>query len=200
MFDFRFARRKSRKRDLDDPKSTRKRYSKYAIGRGTYGSPEIIAWDDKSKLTIGAYCSIADGVKIFLGGEHRIDWVSTYPFSAFWDKAKHITGHPSSKGDINIGNDVWIATDAKILSGVNIGDGAVIGAGAVVSSNIPAYAIAVGNPAKIIRFRFDEDTISRLRNIAWWNWNQKEIEQALPFLLSSDIHRFIEWAEQHRTK
>jgi chloramphenicol O-acetyltransferase type B len=141
---------------------------------------------------MGAYCSTGPGVQIFLGGEHRVDWLTTYPFSEFWEAAKTIKGHPYTKGDVNIGNDVWIGAEAIILSGVTIGDGAVIGARAVVAKDIPPYAIAVGNPARIIRQRFDEKTIEKLLEIKWWNWDDAQIEKFLPILLSQDFGAFLE--------
>src|SRR5512143_2928244 len=108
------------------------RYPHYQIGRGTYGDLKVYSWGEGATLTMGSYTSVAMGAKIFLGGEHRIDWVTTYPFNALWESAKQYSGHPKTKGDVVIGSDVWIATEAMILSGVSIGDGAVIGARAVV--------------------------------------------------------------------
>lgn len=162
-------------------------------GEGTFGVPTIHSWGEGTQLLIGKYCSIAKGVNIFLGGEHRTDWVTTYPFSALWPEAKHIPGHPKSKGNVIIGNDVWIGALSCILSGVQIGDGAVVGAGALVTKDVPPYAIVGGNPAKIIRYRFDEATIEALLQIRWWDWPKEEISQALPLLLSPDIAGFIEY-------
>ena len=130
------------------------------------------------------------------GGEHRVDWVTTYPFSAIWPAvAGHIPGHPKTKGNVIIGNDVWIGMNVFILSGVTIGDGAVVGAGALVSKDVPPYAIVGGNPAKIIRYRFDPQTIKKLLSIAWWNWSDDEIIKAMPFLLSNDISSFVKLYE-----
>ena len=86
---------------------------------------KILSWGENTKLKIGKFCSIADNVTIFLGGEHRNDWVSTYPFNALLKNYEHIEGHPKSKGDVIIGNDVWIGSRVVILSGVKIGDGAI---------------------------------------------------------------------------
>src|SRR5436309_15865766 len=89
-------------------KPLRQRYPQYDIGRGSYSDDLIVrSWNNETKLKIGNYCSIAAGVKIYLGGEHRSDWVTTYPFPALWSEAAHIPGHPRSKGDVVIGNDVW---------------------------------------------------------------------------------------------
>ncbi|HZJ03697.1 MAG TPA: CatB-related O-acetyltransferase, partial [Thermoleophilia bacterium] len=140
------------------------------IGKGTYGSPAIREWGEGSKLRTGSYCSIAGGVQIFLGGEHRTDWVTTYPFNVLWESASHLRGHPATKGDVEIGNDVWIGADALIMSGVRIGSGACIGARSVVVRDVSPYEVVAGNPARHIRFRFDPDTVQALLDIAWWNW------------------------------
>jgi len=186
-----FKTRLKKKRNIDDPKGLRERYPQHRIGKGSYGNPNIHTWGEGTHLSIGAYCSIADGVQIFLGGEHRTDWVTTYPFPVFWKAAMGIQGHPRSKGDVIIGNDVWIGTEATILSGVKIGDGAVIGAKSVVVKDVPAYAIVAGNPARIIKMRFDDDTITRLLRVKWWEWSDARIERALPLLLQEDTQAFL---------
>lgn len=130
---------------------------RYDIGEYTYGIPTVHVYDDTAKLKIGKFCSLAGGVEIVLGGNHHIDWCSTFSFYeakeylSEWQKLN--LPQSRSKGDVVIGNDVWIGRNALLLSGAQIGDGAVIGAGAVVAGKIPPYAIAVGNPAKVIRFR-----------------------------------------------
>jgi len=127
---------------------------RFSVGRGTYGEPAVLSWGGPSTLRVGSFCSIAEGVVIFLGGgNHRHDWITTYPFSVFRESAKAIAGQMQTKGDVIIGNDVWIGASAVILSGVSIGDGAVIGAYAVVSKSVPAYTVAVGNPARPVRKR-----------------------------------------------
>lgn len=161
------------------------KYQKYKIGDFTYGDPIID--DFGESLTIGKYCSIARGVNIILGGEHNTKWATTYPFNTIFESKKHIKGHPVSKGPIIIGNDVWIGTEALILSGVKIGDGAVIAARSLVTKNVPPYSIVAGNPAKIIKYRFNEETIEKLLQLKWWNWpNEKVIENAEQ-LMSSKI-------------
>jgi acetyltransferase-like isoleucine patch superfamily enzyme len=119
---------------------------------------------------MGAFCSIVKGVTILLGGEHHTEWVTTFPFPVLWRAARQIRGHPKTKGEIIIGNDVWIGQDALILSGVTIGDGAVIAARAVVTKNIEPYSIVAGNPARVIRKRLLEEAIARLLAVAWWAW------------------------------
>ena len=175
----------------------RKKYPQYSFGNGTYSSDlKIYSWNEGAKFYIGSYCSIADGVQIYLGGEHNIDWVTTYPFNVLWTSGKHILGHPKTKGDVKIGNDVWIGKEAIILSGVTVGDGAVIGARSLVSKNIEPYTIVGGNPAREIRKRFDNQTIQELLKIRWWEWEPNRIERALPLLLNKDIDKFI-WASKN---
>ncbi len=164
-------------------------YAKYQIGVGTYGNPIVMDWG--SQLAIGKYCSLAENVTFILGGNHRIDWVTTYPFSVLWQDFSELKGHPATKGDIIIGNDVWIGTKSMILSGVQIGDGAIIGAGSVVTKNVPSYTIFAGNPAKLIRERFTSEQRDALVKIAWWNWSESRIRQGIPILLSGKIDEFI---------
>lgn len=160
------------------------------IGDYSYGNPQILHWGENTTLTIGKFCSIADGVKIFLGGNHRTDWITTYPFNQLndlWSNAKGIKGHPSSNGNVVIGNDVWIGNGAIIMSGVTIFDGAVIGANAVVTKDVLPYTIVGGNPAKLIRKRFSEKEIQMLLDIKWWNWQETKIQQKLETLCSGNI-------------
>jgi acetyltransferase-like isoleucine patch superfamily enzyme len=171
----------------------RSRGGRVSIGRHTYGAPLVRWWGEPANLSIGKYCSIADDVEIFLGGNHRIDWVSTYPFPAFgaWPEAKHVGGHPATRGDVAIGNDVWLGSGCVILSGVSIGHGAVVGCRAVVARDVPPYAIVAGNPATVTRMRFDPDTVDRLLASAWWDWEPARIRERLPLILSADIDAFL---------
>lgn len=173
-----------------------KRYPQYKIGQGTYGDLIVRIWSKDTNLIIGSYTSFAAGVKVILGGEHRTDWVTTYPFNVLWESSKHITGHPKTKGDVIIGNDVWIGTEALILSGVTIGDGAVVGARSVVAKDVPPYAIVVGNPAKIVKYRFDENVIARLLATQWWYWDDNKLEKAMPDILNDSIEKFLDRAEK----
>lgn len=164
----------------------------FEIGDFTYGVPQVFWWGEPVKLKIGRYCSIAKGVQIYLGGNHRTDWITTYPFSGrslvgLFPEAANIKGHPASRGDIVIGNDVWIGSDAIILSGVRIGDGAVIGAGSVVTGDVAPYEIVGGNPARRLSLRFDDDTIDTLLAIRWWDWDEATVRQNIPLLMSADI-------------
>ena len=161
------------------------------VGDYTYGDFFVREWDNKTKLVIGKFCSIAEGVMFLLGGEHRSDFISTYPFNVLLKTFSYIKGHPKSKGNIIIGNDVWIGSHAKILSGVKIGNGAIIGANSLVTNDIPDYAIVGGNPAKIIRFRFNEKTISLLNDIKWWDFDEEKLLEYIPLIQSDNIDKFI---------
>jgi acetyltransferase-like isoleucine patch superfamily enzyme len=166
------------------------------IGAHTYGKPEVVQfYGSEARLAIGKFCSIAGSVTIFLGGDHRTDWVTTYPFpvlSAFWPSVPSIPDTAVTKGDVVIGNDVWIGFGAMILAGVTIGDGAVIGARAVVASNVAPYTVAVGNPARPAGQRFDDETVSRLLRIRWWDWSDEVIAERIPLLCSGDLPSFLD--------
>lgn len=167
----------------------------YDIGDWSYGTPKVVTWGDKSKLKIGRFCAISQEVVIMLDTEHHIDWVSTYTFNGIWP---HMIaqGHPTSKGDVVIGNDVWIGYQAMILSGVKIGDGAVIGARSVVTKDVPPYAIVAGCPAKVIRYRFPQPVIDKLLKFQWWYWPLEKIYTVVPLLTSNQIDLFLYYAEQ----
>lgn len=164
------------------------------IGEHSYGAPLVRWWGEPANLTIGRYCSIADDIEIFLGGNHRVDWMTTFPFPVFsrtWPEARRNTGHPDSRGDVLIGNDVWLGSGCTILSGVTIGNGAVVAARAVVTRDVPDYAIVAGNPARTVKMRFNAKQVDQLLEIAWWNWNQDKIRSEIPCLLSNDIDGFL---------
>ena len=164
---------------------------RYRIGDYTYGKPRVVSWGEGTSLTIGKYCSISTNVIIFLGSEHRTEWVSTFPFAFLWDEAKSIKGHPSTKGDVVIGNDVWIAYGTTILSGVTIGDGAAIGACSLVTRDVPPYAIVAGNPAQVIRHRFDTETIQKLLRIKWWDWPDEKVKENVHLICSDSVAEFL---------
>jgi acetyltransferase-like isoleucine patch superfamily enzyme len=174
---------------------TREALPQYKIGRGTYGVPRLAGGSMPAGLEIGAFCSIGPDVTIFLGGEHRADWVTTFPFSRFWPAAAGLSDPPVPKGDVVIGNDVWIGRSATIMSGVQIGDGAIVGACSLVTRDVPPYAIVGGNPAKLIKMRFEPGTIERLCALRWWDWEDARIEKYLPLLLDSRVDDFLVAAE-----
>lgn len=138
------------------------------IGRGTYWHPasRFHTYVAGEKIIVGRYCSIAEDVFIASGGEHHLDTVSTWPFDNFIFGIGNPSRTYRRKSDTIVGSDVWIGHGAHVFGGCNVGHGAVIGARAVVSKDVPPYAIVVGNPARIVRHRFDERTRSALLAIA----------------------------------
>ena len=147
------------------------------------------------KLVIGKFCSIACGAKfLFTSANHTQMSLSTYPFPIFFEEwgldVQNITSAWDNKGDITIGNDVWIGYEAVILSGVTIGDGAIIGARAVVTKDVPPYTIVGGVPAKPIRKRFSDETISALLTERWWDWPEEKIARNLAAIQSGRIDQF----------
>jgi virginiamycin A acetyltransferase len=168
--------------------------NKYSVGKFTYGIPIVKDWHQGSTLKIGNFCSIAENVTIVLGGNHSIDWISSFPFGAIFDSVKDkLYKHPTiSKGDVIIGNDVWLAMNVIILSGVIIGDGAVVAAGAVITKDVAPYTIVGGNPAKPLKKRFDDESIAKLLTIKWWDWDIAKIEKNLDLISSDNIKDFIE--------
>lgn len=131
------------------------------VGKGTYGPLRVYNFGNETeKLIMGDYCSIGPNVVFLLGGEHNYKNISTYPFDQIYNKK----GVASTKGPIIVEDDVWFGYGALILSGVTIGRGAVIAAGSVVTQDVPPYAIVGGNPAKLIKYRFNKDTIEKIAN------------------------------------
>jgi len=171
-------------------------YPQYSIGVGSYGLPIVHDWNEGSTLRIGAYTSIAEQVEIFLGGHHRSDWVTTYPFPAMIDEAAAISGYAFSRGDVVIGSDVWLCTGALILSGVTVGDGAVVAAGAVVSRDVAPYSIVAGNPARHVRWRFPGPVREALLAARWWDWPEAEVRQVSSLLCSERLDAFLEYVNQ----
>jgi virginiamycin A acetyltransferase len=154
------------------------------------------------RLIIGKFCQIADGVQIITASaNHRYDGISSYPFAIFGDVAR--AGRPSMPGpgkDTIIGNDVWIGQGAKILPSAQIGDGVIIGAGAVVGGVIPAYRIVVGNPARVVRRRFDAPTADLLVRIAWWDWPIETILAHEAVICSGDVDALEKVAQKRATQ
>lgn len=144
------------------------------------------------KLKIGKFCSIACGAKfLFNSANHTVKSLTTYSFPIFFEEwgldVRDITTAWDNKGDIVIGNDVWIGYEAVIMSGVTIGDGAIIGTRAVVTKDVPPYTIVGGVPAKQIRKRFSEETISELLELKWWDWTFEKISQNIEFIKNGDL-------------
>lgn len=147
------------------------------------------------RLIIGKFCSIACGAKfLFNSANHSLASLSTYPFPIFYEEwglnIQDVAAAWDNKGDIVIGNDVWIGYEAVVLAGVTIGDGAVIGARAVVTKDVPPYAVVGGVPARLIRRRFPDDTISALLALRWWDWPADKIKPRLSALQAGQIEEF----------
>ncbi|MBO6534536.1 MAG: CatB-related O-acetyltransferase [Muricauda sp.] len=140
------------------------------------------------RLIIGKFCMIASGATFIMnGGNHLTEATSAYPFAIFggaWQDAMKGKSYPT-KGDTVIGNDVWIGHDATIMPGVQIGHGAIIATKAVVTKNVEPYTIVGGNPAKEIKKRFSEDSIARLLEMKWWDWDLEKITQNVAKLTSN---------------
>ncbi len=143
------------------------------------------------KLIIGKFCALARGVKFIMNGaNHKLSGLSTYPFQIFangWERVMPQAGDLPYKGDTVVGHDVWIGYDSLIMPGVHIGNGAIISSRSVVVSDVPAYTVVGGNPAKPIKTRFDAQTIERLQSIAWWNWPIEQITAHLECIVGGDI-------------
>lgn len=139
----------------------------------TVNGPNTDAYSLINSIEIGRYTSVARNVSI-QEYFHRSDRISSYFVNQniFDDQMKQDI---MSNGDIIIGNDVWIGTQVVILSGVSIGDGAIIGANSVVTRDIPPYAVAVGGPAKVLKYRFEVSLVERLKELKWWNWSREKI-------------------------
>ncbi|MBU3073909.1 CatB-related O-acetyltransferase [Clostridium estertheticum] len=149
---------------------------------------------NNDKLIIGKFCSIACKAKFLMtSGNHTMKSLSNYTFPIFYEEwdlpVSHITDAWDNKGDIEIGNDVWIGYDAIIMSGVKIGDGAIIATRALVTKDVPPYTIVGGVPAKVIKKRYDDETISKLLKIKWWNWTYEKIQANVKYIQSGNIDK-----------
>ena len=164
------------------------------VGRHTYGHNliSIHQWLEtpaNGNLIIGSFCSIANGVNVFLGGNHRHDWITTFPFG--WTHSrnfKKMSGpHIATNGDVVIENDVWIGSNVTIMSGVRIGCGSVIAANSHIVKDVEPYSMVGGNPARLIKQRFSHDVIDKLLKIQWWNWDDEKINSNIDILCSNDL-------------
>ena len=144
------------------------------------------------RLIIGKFCQIAAGVEFVMNGaNHQMNAVTTYPFYTLegWEMKPPAKESLPFKGDTVVGNDVWIGQNAVVLPGVHIGDGAIIGANSVVGNDVTPYTIVVGNPAKALRKRFDDELIDLLLRLKWWNKGIEEINSLIPILTNSDLQK-----------
>ena len=151
------------------------------------------------RLIIGKFCALARGVKFIMNGaNHKMSGISTYPFAIFgngWEAAMPQPGELPFKGDTVIGNDVWIGYDCLIMPGVRIGDGAIIAARSVVTTNVPAYSVVGGNPARRIKERFAPTVVDRLVALAWWDWPIEKITRHLATIVAGDVDALLACAE-----
>lgn len=179
-------------------------HPRWEVGRYTYASAHTPPADwamalapylfggNREKLVLGSFCQIADGAQfITSSANHRMDGVSTFPFAVF-DGLEGGIDHsrpsmPSGAKDTIVGHDVWIGTRAIILPGARIGNGVIVGAGAIVSGTVPDYAIVAGNPAKVVRMRFDERTVARINAVRWWGWSIETILAHEAAIVGADI-------------
>ncbi|NWC64542.1 Vat family streptogramin A O-acetyltransferase [Cedecea sp. P7760] len=143
------------------------------------------------KLVIGKFCAIAKGVQFIMNGaNHKLSGFSTFPFYIFgngWEKAMPQSGDLPYKGDTVIGNDVWVGYEALIMPGVKIGNGAIISSRSVVTTDVSAYTVVGGNPAKVIKKRFSDEIVSELEKLAWWDWPVELITKYLTAIMSNDL-------------
>ena len=145
------------------------------------------------RLIIGKFCAIARGVEFIMNGaNHRMNSATTYPFNIMgggWEKSVPAMEDLPLKGDTVIGNDVWIGQNVTFLPGVHVGDGAIIGANSVVAGDVPAYCVAAGDPCRVVRRRFDEETVAFLLELKWWDWPAEKIFENMEMLTSGDLSK-----------
>jgi len=166
---------------IQDPRIT--------VGEYTYFDQRIslALFTPDDQIEIGKFCSLAQNVVIFAGGNHITTRTTTFPFkwlSATSEPEERYTD-AANKGATVIGHDVWVGHGATIMSGVKIGNGAVVGAQSVVAKDVPAYSVVVGNPAQIVRYRFKPETIERLLELGWWDWEESKIAANLDLLYTN---------------
>lgn len=148
------------------------------VGRHTYGlgRHSFVRPTAQAPASVGSFCSFGPDVMIFGQADHPTTLASTYPFRTKLFRPEAGNRDAVTKGGVTIGHDVWVGARAIILSGVTIGDGAIVGAGAVVARDVPAYGIVVGNPAKLLKHRFEPDIVDALQKIRWWDWPDEKIQ------------------------
>ncbi len=144
------------------------------------------------RLVIGRFCALAEGMRFIMNGaNHAMSGFSTYPFNIFghgWEAGfEEATWRREIRGDTVVGSDVWIGMEAVVMPGIRVGHGAIVGAKSVVTHDVPDFAIVAGNPAKVVRMRFDAETVKRLLDLAWWNWPVDKITRNLNAIRGADI-------------
>lgn len=161
------------------------------VGKHTYGTNwmNVLVWSnhEEAKIEIGRYCSISFNLRLFLGGNHNYEWITTYPFGhtrSTENNFPQIKDHPKKASSIIIGNDVWIGRDVTIMDGVKISNGTIIAANSHVVTSTEPYSIIGGNPAKLIKKRFSDDIIDELMIIKWWDWSDDKVKKHYKTLCS----------------
>ncbi len=163
------------------------------MGNMSYYAPNVVKFKgDTGRVIIGNFASVAPDADFYVGGLHRVEWVSLYGLRAMLElPGAHEDGFTHGRGDIVIGSDTWITNGCTVMSGVTIGDGAVVGTKAVVAKDVRPYAIVVGNPAKEIGRRFSDEQVEALLRIRWWDWPTELVKERVDALSSPDIDAFI---------
>ena len=147
------------------------------------------------RLIIGKFCALAHGATFIMNGaNHRMDGPSTYPFPIFgeaWGAHMDLLSDLPSRGDTNVGNDVWLGRDALVMPGVTIGDGAIVASRAVITTDVPPYAVVAGNPARVVQERLNGEDVQRLLKAAWWDWPVETINKHVRVLMSGDVEPIV---------
>lgn len=170
--------------------------SEVEIGRFSYKFENISIFqaNEGARLTIGSFCSIARGLTVMLGGNHRTDWATTFPFGHLFEEhfgEERVSGHPQSNGDVVIGHDVWFGANVTIMSGISIGSGAVVATNSTVVTNIDDYEVWGGNPARLIKKRFSSEVVESLLKLGWWDLEVSKIKSIVPILLQAPTTKVL---------
>lgn len=171
----------------------------YYFGKNFEAQVKYLYKSNKDNLIIGRYCQIAEGVTFIMNGaNHQLNSLTTYPFFIFdgWQQDAPSLSDLQLRGDTVIGSDVWIGQNATILPGVHIGDGVIIGLNSTVASDIPAYTVAVGNPARVVRKRFSKRLTSLLLKLKWWDKSAEEVKSLLSLLTETNLKKAEEEIEK----
>lgn len=171
--------------------------SPVTVGHFTYGLDykNVHEWGDGTSLTIGNFCSIAKDAQFILSGNHRVDWITTFPFGKMHSDTFKISPAKNvcvTNGPITIGNDVWISSGVTILSGVTIGDGAVIAANSTVTRDVGPYEVVGGSPARLIRPRFDQKIINKLLMLRWWEFSLDRIKEIVESITQEPTEELLD--------
>jgi acetyltransferase-like isoleucine patch superfamily enzyme len=163
------------------------------MGTMSYYAPNVVKYKgDTGRVIVGNFASIAPDADFYVGGLHRVEWVSLYGLRAMLElPGAYEDGFTHGRGDIVVGGDTWVASGCTVMSGVTIGDGAVVGTKAVVAKDVRPYAIVVGNPAREIRRRFSDEQVEALLRIRWWDWPVELVKERVDALSSPDVDAFI---------